>query len=170
MREAGAVSEKCDCAALALSCFRLDVDFKAFFYTFKQVSFQLLPAAFGHFAISAAVWVVFVFALGPDTWRKWRMHMGLRAVFLGNWSQWDASWWRLHLNPASLESFQITNTSCIICKTCDYCPPLLKADSVGEISYYLTCKEQKNKQKMHCTCQVFLATLRHKFANVIVST
>lgn len=51
----------------------------------------MLPAAFGHFAISVAVWVVFVFALGPDTWRKWRVHVGLRAVFLGNWSQWDAS-------------------------------------------------------------------------------
>lgn len=32
MQEAWAVSEKCDCAALALNCFRLDVDFKAFFF------------------------------------------------------------------------------------------------------------------------------------------
>lgn len=170
MREAGAVSEKCDCAALALSCFRLDVDFKAFFILLSRFHFSCFrlllvtsqyllqcgwflfsPSALTHGGSGGCIW----------GWGLCFLVTGPSGTLPDGVFTWTLLPWRASKSQTHLASFAQPAITA---------PPLLKADSVGEISYYLTCKEQKNKQKMHCTCQGFLATLRHKFAKVIVST
>lgn len=49
------------------------------------------------------------------------VHAGWRRGCVdGNWYQWVASWWCLHLNDGSPEKLHITNTYCIMNTTCCY--------------------------------------------------